>query len=207
MTRSAANIIINKEKKDNYGLSAEYSYTQQRGKDADVVRENVKELMTAVSTRKASSLQLGELYAEWSALSRRQAGHGFFWRLFHGSENDRRNTLLKDMKAALVVMTGNMALPGDLEPATVAMEYESRNAGEIISENFEKFHLNPEQAFGYEQFIDDPTMLEKFNKDRESMKGDLNLISDVSEKNESKDLSSQIKENDPLLKKDDKLLI
>ena len=206
MTNSAANIINAKEKQENYGISAIYTYTQQRGKDADVVRENVKELMTAVSSRKASSLQLGELYAEWSALSRRQAGHGFIWRLFHGSENKRRNTLLKDMKESLVVMTGNMALPNDLEPADVAMDYEAKSAREIISENFERFHLNPEQAFGYEEFIDNPTMLEQFNKDRQPMKDDPNLISDVSEKNENKEISSQIKEEDLSLKKDNEIL-
>ena len=205
MTRSASNIINAREKQENYGISATYTYTQQRGKDADVVRRDVKELMTAVSNRKASSMQLGTLYAEWRALNERQAGHGFFWRLFHRSENNRRNTLLKDMKDALVVMTGNMALPKDLEPADVAMEYESRNAREIISENFEKFHLNPEQAFGYEEFIDNPTMLDEFNKSRESMKDDLNLISDVSGKTENKDLSSRIKEEDPSLKKENEL--
>lgn len=207
MTRSAAIIIINKEKKENYGLSAEYTYTQQRYKDADVVRDNVKELMSAVSSRKASSMQLGELYAEWSALSKRQAGHGFFWRLFHSSENTKRNTLLKDMKEALVVMTSNMALPTDLEPANVAMSYETNSAEEIIRDNFEKFHLNPEQAFSYEEFIDNPTMLEEFNKDRESMKDDLDLISAVSENNEQKDRSSQVKEDDLSLKKTDNLSI
>jgi hypothetical protein len=207
MAHSALTFINSKDKKGFCEITAYEAFTRQRGKDAKEVRRDAAELMTAVGSGKGTSAQLGNLYAEWRALTERQAGHNFVWKLFHLLENSRRNTLLKDMKAALVVMTSNMALPDDLEPANVAMEYESRNASEIISENFEKFHLNPEQAFGYEQFIDDPTMLEKFNKDRESMKCYLNLISDVSEKNENKDLSSQIMENDPLLKKDDKLLI
>lgn len=206
MAHSALTFINSKDKRGICEITAYEAFTRQRGKDAKEVRRDAAELMTAVGSGKGTSAQLGNLYAEWRALTERQAGHNFVWKLFHLLENSRRNTLLKDMKESLRAMTGGRVPPTDLEPSQIAMEREINLAGETITETFDDILSDTGAAFGYGEYVNNPELLEKFENSRMSMKDDIDLISDVKDDFLDNNSSMDLDDDDIIIIKDDKNL-
>lgn len=82
-------------------------YNQQRGKNADDLRDELSTLLSAAENGNPTPSQIQTLVAEYQALQKRQSNHGFFWRLFHSSENAERNELLSNMESALKYVLGN----------------------------------------------------------------------------------------------------
>ena len=82
-------------------------YYNQRGMDADEVRDEVSQIMDAAKDGKQTAPQLQSLVAQYQALRRRQNDHGFFWRLFHRGENAARTELISDMEVALKGVLGD----------------------------------------------------------------------------------------------------
>ena len=76
-------------------------FNAQRRKDASELRGNLTELMESADKMSASPESVGQLYAEYQALVKRQDNHGRIWRRFHKDENKARTQLLQDMKKIL----------------------------------------------------------------------------------------------------------
>ena len=194
------------EKKNNYDLSTDIAFNAQRGKDADEVRSEVYELINKASNRSASSMEFGKLYAEWQALTKRQEGHGFFWRAFHRQENADRKELLADMEKALKTRNGGYDVPKDSTPNDIARSEDLHNARNGVGVGFAEMTMNPAQAFGYQEFKTNPDLMIEFNKSRESMKDDLNLLADISENSKNNDLSAPVIENNQQLEKSNNII-
>ena len=208
MAHSAVTLINSKDKSKNgiCGITAEQAFDRQRGKDANDLRSEVSELLSVVGSGKGTSAQLGNLYAEWRALTERQAGHNFVWKLFHLLENSRRNTLLKDMKESIKAMTGGRVPSLDLEPSQIAMNKESDIAGETITESFNDILSEPEEAFGYAEYIENPELLEEFENNRVSLNDSVDFLADVQEKFVDNNDSMNLDDEELIIIKDDKTI-
>ena len=91
---------------DYFEISEDKHYKDQRGKNADELKDSLCSLIEGVKERKASSLEAGKLLAEYRALQKRQQRHTFIWKIFHGDESEARTALLREMKDALVAYVG-----------------------------------------------------------------------------------------------------
>ena len=84
-----------------YDMTKEATYKNQRGKDAIEVNKTFNENMLALRNGESKSRTVGNMVAEYQALSKRQKDHNAFWRFFHKQENIDRNNLLAEMKNAI----------------------------------------------------------------------------------------------------------
>ena len=156
------------EKRMGYNIDGQKIYNDQRGKDADVLRDEISELMQTVSEGKGDSMDLAELYAEFQALSKRQANHGFWWRAFHRQENIERTDLLNDMREALKGMNNGDEMKEDLTPERVARNYDRQGLG-AIDKSMAQLQMQPSRAFGYEN-LENERRLEEEKRDKERMR-------------------------------------
>lgn len=194
------------ERKNNYDLSTDRAFNAQRGKDAYEVRNEVYELINKASNLSASSMEFGKLYAEWQALTKRQAGHGFFWRAFHRQENADRKELLADMEKALKTRNGGYDVSKDSTPADIARSEDLHNAKKGVGVGFAQMTMNPAQAFGYDEFKNNPNLMNEFVNSREPMKDDVNLLVDISDNTKNNDISSPVIENNQQIEKNNNIL-
>ena len=98
------------EGKQSLNSTYQYSYNvyeKQRGKDAVEVRDKISDSLAASANGNPTPSQVQELVAAYKALSKRQSDHGFFWRIFHSTENNNRTQLLSEMQSALKYVLGN----------------------------------------------------------------------------------------------------
>jgi hypothetical protein len=83
-------------------ISLQETFEEQRGINAiELQEEIIQPLLDDISANKNVSENVGKLYAEYQALVRRQANHGFFWRIFHPAENTARTDLIKELEVTL----------------------------------------------------------------------------------------------------------
>ena len=107
------------EAKPNYSISADDTFNAQRRIDAlDLTRNKIEPLFLGLNSRETKAENLGKLVAEYQALARRQANHGWIWRLFHSTENSLRTTLLKDMENTIKQNLGELFIDIDVEDVT-----------------------------------------------------------------------------------------
>ena len=109
MKNSIVRFAVSTESNKNLNHSYHFNdsvYEKQRGMDADVLKDQIDVSLSAVENGNPSPSQVQTLVAEYQALQKRQNNHGFFWRLFHSTENANRNELLSNMESALKYVLG-----------------------------------------------------------------------------------------------------
>ncbi len=109
MKNSIVRFAVSTESNKNLNHSYHFNdsvYEKQRGMDADVLKDQIDVSLSAVENGNPSPSQVQSLVAEYQALQKRQNNHGFFWRLFHSTENADRNELLSNMESALKYVLG-----------------------------------------------------------------------------------------------------
>ena len=109
MKNSIVRFAVSTESNKNLNHSYHFNdsvYEKQRGMDADVLKDQIDVSLSAVENGNPSPSQVQTLVAEYQALQKRQNNHGFFWRLFHSTENADRNELLSNMESALKYVLG-----------------------------------------------------------------------------------------------------
>lgn len=109
MKNSIVRFAVSTESNKNLNHSYHFNdsvYEKQRGTDADVLKDQIDVSLSAVENGNPSPSQVQTLVAEYQALQKRQNNHGFFWRLFHSTENANRNELLSNMESALKYVLG-----------------------------------------------------------------------------------------------------
>ena len=95
----AENILTAKPRTD---ISLNDTFNSQRRIDAiDLRSDRIDPLLRDINDKKNLAENVTKLYAEYQALVRRQANHGFFWRLFHSAENDARTALINELRETL----------------------------------------------------------------------------------------------------------
>ena len=195
------------DKRLNFGLSTDETFDRQRGKNADQLGSELDKLIVRVDTNQGTSEDLGKLYAEWQALSRRQAAHGFFWRLFHKQENIDRNELLGKMYGAMRGMNGGDDIVEDSTPEKIAKNHAKAKTCNAIRMNYLDMHGKTAQVFGYEgleqqnQAQDNKEVAKSHENGREPMKDDLNLLEDIADNVKNSDISAPVIENNQQLEK------
>ena len=200
------------DKRLNFGLSTDDTFDRQRGKNADQLGNELDKLIVRVDTNQGTSEDLGKLYAEWQALSRRQAAHGFFWRLFHKQENTDRNELLGKMYDAMRGMNGGDDIVEDSTPEKIAKNHAKAKTCNAIRMNYLDMHGKTAQVFGYEgleqqkQAQDNKEVAKSHENGREPMKDDLNLLEDIADNAKNNDLSAPVVENNQQLEKSNNIL-
>ena len=138
------------DKRLNFGLSTDDAFEKQRGKNADQLGNELDKLIVRVDQNRGTSEDLGQLYAEWQALSRRQAAHGFFWRVFHRQENIDRNELLGKMYGAMRGMNAGEDIVEDSTPEKIAKNHAKAKTCNAIRMNYLDMHGKTAKVFGYE---------------------------------------------------------
>ena len=200
------------DKRLNFGLSTDDAFEKQRGKNADQLGNELDKLIVRVDTNQGTSEDLGKLYAEWQALSRRQAAHGFFWRLFHKQENIDRNELLGKMYGAMRGMNGGDDIVEDSTPEKIAKNHAKAKTCNAIRMNYLDMHGKTAKVFGYEdleqqkQAQDNKEVAKSHENGREPMKDDLNLLEDIADNAKNSDLSAPVIENNQQLEKSNNII-
>ena len=195
------------DKRLNYGLSTDDTFDRQRGKNADQLGSELDKLIVRVDTNQGTSEDLGQLYAEWQALSRRQAAHGFFWRLFHKQENIDRNELLGKMYDAMRGMNAGEDIVEDSTPEKIAKNHAKAKTCNAIRMNNLDMHGKTAKVFGYEgldqqkQAQDNKEVAKSNENGREPMNDDLNLLADISDNAKNSDISDPVIESNQQLEK------
>lgn len=134
-----------------YEISSDTAYDNQRGKNAGAMRKAyANQLMDLAKGGEAAPEELGELVAEYQALSKRQQGHGKVWKFFHRGENKARETLLKDMKEALKATLGEGFDADTANPNDVVREGVDKYVDHAVPKLMEEHCKNSEAVFGYE---------------------------------------------------------
>ena len=204
------------DKRLNYGLSTDDTFDKQRGKNADELGYELDKLIVRVDKNQGTSEDLGQLYAEWQALSRRQAAHGFFWRLFHKQENIDRNALLGKMYDAMRGMNGGEDIVEDSTPEKIAKNHAKAKTCNAIRMNYLDMHGKTAKVFGYagleqqkqqEQAQDNKEVAKSNENGREPMKDDLNLLKDIADNSKNSDISDPVIENNQQLEKNNNISI
>lgn len=143
-------------------------YNYQRYKDADIVRASNKELITACSNKTADPLQLTQLTAEYLALYKRQQGHGRIWRFFHKEENIKRTELLKDMKAAIRKMAGNIE-PWEYTPQEVANITDAKSIDRESANQFKEEVITERNNLDWKMFTYAPKDSQRADAERQGV--------------------------------------
>ena len=132
-------------------------FNAQRGMAADELNRKLSATLENIQEESFSSRELGQLYAEYQALSKRQQNHTRVWRFFHRSENKARTALLNTMKEALRDHIPDGALEDlDKDPLEIVTFDENSKARHKINEAVFSRHRSPEQAFGYGEYKSNP---------------------------------------------------
>ena len=98
--KSWAQSILTAKPRTN--ISLDDTFNSQRRIDAlDLRNDRIEPLLTEINNKNNLAENVTKLYAEYQALVRRQANHGFFWRLFHSAENDARTALINELRDTL----------------------------------------------------------------------------------------------------------
>jgi hypothetical protein len=185
------------DKRLNFGLSTDETFDRQRGKNADQLGNELDKLIVRVDTNKGTSEDLGKLYAEWQALSRRQAAHGFFWRMFHRQENIDRNELLGKMYGAMRGMNAGEDIVEDSTPEKIAKNHAKAKTCNAIRMNYLDMHGKTAKVFGYEGLEQ-----QKQQEQQKQAKDNKEKNKEVVKKNGDKDRYPLIDDNNGELLKD-----
>ena len=169
----------------NFDISLDDYFNAQRGKDADeLYNGGIGDLIEKTNKGTASPEELGELFAECRALMTRQEGHGRFWRWFHGKEQEYRSALIDDMTDALSKQIPDAAdlLKRSADPLTTVRDAISGSIQKtVFDEHFKVHALKSKETFGYDGLAPESASINDVELDRESMKNDQQLLSDIAE--------------------------
>ena len=125
-------------------------FNGQRGINAKQLKNSgVGELIRDVSGGEATPKQIGQLYAEYKALEKRQAAFGDVWRFFHRKENEERGRLMSEMRNALDFKIPSEAFRVDYETVSIERFVEGEKLTAAISRAVTARQRNPEAAIGY----------------------------------------------------------
>ena len=164
---------VSKRKNHDEKISVEDTYKKQRRTNAkDIIRyHSVDSMMKKINDGLDRPEDLGELYAEYRALTIRQENHTGIWRFFHRGENEERTNLLKEMETAL-----KKRIPEEMLAAKPSAE-EIRQYGDwlktktFIPQWLSSFNISTESHFGYYDYKKNPEMYEawklEFEKNKE----------------------------------------
>jgi hypothetical protein len=144
-------IIYNKPMAE---ISEEEVYNSQRRMNADLLQsEKIQPLLEGLNDEDNISRNIGELYAEYRALVRRQANHGFFWRIFHMSENAARTDLIKQLEEVLKNYIPDLNLNSEIKvlPTTIGKSAEKELAVHRFNSSTALYGRNLSDVFGYEE--------------------------------------------------------
>jgi hypothetical protein len=146
--------------KPNADIDLAYTYNNQRGINAKGLVQQTQYLINnATHDGKPNYNTLGELYAEYHALSQRQANHGAVWRFFHSKENAARNNLLKNMEKCLEKHGGLPSLENPNAAAEYIKDVERKSSNSMINLDTVMFDTNPAKVLGYEKYEQNPDLL------------------------------------------------
>lgn len=179
---------ISREKPAAKNITVEDTHKQQRRMDAkDVIKmRGVDYYMKHIKEGFERPDEIGQLYAEYRALSIRQENHTGFWRFFHRGENEERTNLLREMENTL-----KMVLPEDMlaekPSAKEIMQYCDWKQTKMFIPQF--MNTSSPSQFGYYDHKNNPEMYDAWKRDFDKkQKKSLNeqLANDVNGKDEEK---------------------
>lgn len=148
--------------KPTENITVEDIHKAQRRLDAkDIIKfRSVDYHMKRIKDGFTDPKDLGNLYAEYRALSIRQENHTAIWRFFHRGENEARTNLLKDMENVL-----KMRIPEDMlaakPSAKEVLQYGDWLKTKTFIPQFLSNNANfPASEFGYYDYKKKPEMYE-----------------------------------------------
>ena len=147
----AENILTAKPRTD---ISLNDTFNSQRRIDAiDLRSDRINPLLTEINNKNNLAENVTKLYAEYQALVRRQANHGFFWRWFHSAENDARTALINELRETLQPYVPNIDLTSKTptSPYLVAMAADEEAAVRGINSGVNLDERDIPAVFGYDK--------------------------------------------------------
>ena len=200
--RWLSNIIYNKPMAE---ISEEEVYNSQRRMNADLLQsEKIQPLLEGLNDENNISRNVGELYAEYRALVRRQANHGFIWRLFHMSENAARTELIKQLEEVLKNHIPDLNLNSEIKvlPTTIGKSAEEVLAAHRFNRATALYDQNLSDVFGYEENGLDPDPTENDQIENEQSQNEQSQ--NEQPKNEQENIISQPSELEIIVNEDEK---
>ena len=169
-------------------VTVEDTHKQQRRMDAkDVIKmRGVDYYMNHIKQGFQRPDEIGQLYAEYRALSIRQENHTGIWRFFHRGENEARTNLLKEMENTLKMVIPEEIL-AEKPSAKEIMQYCEWKKTKTYIPQF--LNTSSPAQFGYYDHKHNPEMYEAWKRDFDKkQEKDLNeqLANDVSDKDDAK---------------------
>lgn len=146
-------------------ISIDRTHKDQRGMSAKkILNGKVGFFLDKIDSNDYFPAQMGELFAQYKALEKRQKNHGAIWRFFHSKENKERNDLLKLMEDCM-----KKRIPEEdfkkIETPDDIINYHEWSAN---NKRFEFFiaqrEQRPDMAYGYTDYYYDPEKLDEYNK-------------------------------------------
>ena len=149
---SLATTARSKKMLDQNDFYEQNAYLKQRYKDALEVESEITDELKAVNDGKATPAQVQTLIGAYKALQKRQNDHGAIWRLFHGTENNDRNALLKNMENALKSFLGENV---DLSKSALnlAESIIAKNTAEDVNNAFADGGMSERLGVSEEMFV------------------------------------------------------
>ena len=196
-------IIYNKPMAE---ISEEEVYNSQRRMNADLLQsEKIQPLLEGLNDENNISRNVGELYAEYRALVKRQANHGFIWRLFHMSENAARTELIKELEEVLKNHIPDLNLNSETKvlPTTIGKSAEKVFAVHRFNNSTALYDQNLSDVFGYEENGLDPDPTENDQIESEQIESDQSQ--NEQSQNEQENIISQPSELEIIVDEDEKV--
>lgn len=199
--------IVNK-----YDISKEKEFKAQRRINAGELEARLKNHQKGIEERKDKPQHVGELIAEYQALTERQSRHGWIWRLFHKTENQARTELLGRM-AQTIKKTMEGVFPKEtyenldaLNPSDIARTFaDARIRGIVEIAGKDRLISKTKQIFGTLDVDNKNALLleeaEK-NQKKEPLANDVNFISEVNGKETEVTKPLENNERDIIIAKD-----
>ena len=188
-SKLAKNIV---KEQPTQAVSLDDTYKQQRGINAADMDSHcsVDYLIKRVQNGTFSPDELCKLYAEYRALSKRQANHGRIWRFFHSAENEARNNMLKNMENAIKMQIPEDMLTSNASAEEIMQYGKWKKEAEALPIWMSAYEISTAAHFGYDAYKENPELLEKMNlnankepeiENKENDSKDIELDSDENE--------------------------
>lgn len=161
-SKLAKNIV---KEQPTQAVSLDDTYKQQRGINAADMDSHcsVDYLIKRVQNGTFSPDELCKLYAEYRALSKRQANHGRIWRFFHSAENEARNNMLKNMENAIKMQIPEDMLTSNASAEEIMQYGKWKKEAEALPIWMSAYEISTAAHFGYDAYKENPELLEKQN--------------------------------------------
>ena len=138
-------------------ISLDETFNDQRRIDAEDLRnETITPLLNNINNNNNAPENVAKLYAEYKALVRRQKNHGFFWRLFHSDENEKRNALIQELANTLNAYVPNLDIDANppLDHKEVMKTADARFAFDALNTKINSYQNDLSGVFGYKEALE-----------------------------------------------------